>query len=158
MKTLKCVDGDIAIPIATGRAYYVRGIEKAAQDVAYTLLSSVDPQRDIGSELKDLETNAKNSYLLPPVQNGYVRQYVDASIRRLMRLQTTRLAQTPTSERITAIDSIQVFRMDSPTDVMFTVALQTATKDKLQDGYTLRLGHQLPPGVQAPFQSDDSRR
>lgn len=156
METLKCVDGDFDIQVATGRPHYIRGIEKAAQDVAYTLLTVYDPVRGIGSELADLETNAKNAYLLPTVQNGYVRRYVESSIRRLMTIQTARLANTPPSEQIVSIDRVDIWQGVSPTDVIFTAMVSTKTKDRLPTSYRIQLGHQLPPGVAAPFTSDDS--
>ena len=82
-KTYKMVDGDIFFDV-NGRLVEITGFEKVSQDIAESLLTDLDIDRDFGSELNAVSAN-------PTINIGkqQVAAFVRDSIDRLRKLQRT---------------------------------------------------------------------
>lgn len=115
--TLRMADGDIYINSA-GRAELVDDANKAAQDIAETLLTPLDGLRDYGSELADLNVPE-------PVRTfagkALISKKVDEAVRRLQRSQSND-SQSTAAERIKEVQRIVVDQINS-TDFVFWISV-----------------------------------
>lgn len=115
--TIRMADGDIFINSA-GRAELVENADKAAQDIAETLLTPLDALRDYGSELADLNVPE-------PVRvfagKALISKKVDEAVRRLQRAQSVDTRSTA-AERIKEVQRIIVNQING-TDFVFWVSV-----------------------------------
>lgn len=115
--TIRMADGDIYINSA-GRAELVENADKAAQDIAETLLTPLDALRDYGSELADLNVPE-------PVRvfagKALISKKVDEAVRRLQRAQSVDTRSTA-AERIKEVQRIIVNQING-TDFVFWVSV-----------------------------------
>lgn len=133
---MKWADGDIVIDRNKGRSIYIQGTEKAAQDVAYSLLTANDSVRRIGCGLRNLEQLSRQ----PGMTKMRVQQEATDAVSKVQQWQVVD-GTLSEAERITGIEQIQVIQ-ESPTSIVFVMAVTTATNDIAQLSYRIRLGQQ----------------
>lgn len=161
MNTLKWSNGDIVIGVATGRPRYISGIEKTSQDVAHAFLTEYDPVRGRGSELLQFENKVKGTAVVPAAQSGFVRRFAEEAIRRLMTHQQEKRNLVSDDEFIVAIERIDTYAGDSPTDLFFYAVVTTMGGEEIPLAFRINLAHQLPdyaraflPGISDDFRAD----
>ena len=153
--TLKKRDGDIVLQASNGRAFYIRGNEKLAQDVADSLLTDYDPERQIGSRLSRLENANSTRGVVGLFNRGFIRTEVRDTLERLQALQRRRSDQLDSFEAIEVIETIRVYQT-SKSGYIFTVnVVPFGGRDRLPTTFKVNLRHQflnsskpfLPGGV-----------
>lgn len=151
---MKWSDGDIVVDRNRGRSLYIQGTEKAAQDVAFGLLTATDPVRRIGCGLRNLEQLSRQ----PGMTKMRVQQEASDSVNRLQNWQAIDGTLTE-AERITGIEQIQVIQ-ESATSIVFIMSVKVAQEDVVQISYRILLGQQytakLRQSLPGYFQTDDS--
>lgn len=141
-RTLRIVDGDIAILENLGIPELVEGIEKGAQDVARHLLSEFDDFFDEGNELL---TSVLDGASLG-FSEGIVTQFLYEAMSRLIIKQ--RNSNTP--NRIIKTNQIKVRVIDLTTVVfLIEVLFETGETVSVVDQFSARqvqLNHLINPG------------
>lgn len=136
-KTWKWADGDIVIDRNKGRALYIDGTEKASQDVAYFYMTITDVLRRVGCQLTNLDRLGRQAGMTKTV----IQQEATDAVRRLQEWQVLDSSLTD-AERIVSIEQFVVVQ-DSPVSFVFNMTIATATSDKVQVAYRIRLGQQF---------------
>ncbi len=142
--TFRMVDGDIHFDV-NGRLQTIEGFDKVSQDIAESLLTDFDVQRDFGCEL--------NRVVADPAFNIGEQQassYVSDSIERLRAFQRTNPTTTK-QEEISMVESIEVYKNDQ-TEILFGLAVLTTAGPSVESNVRLapnpvRLDHLLPPST-----------
>lgn len=153
-KTWKFQDGDIVVDRNKGRAIWITGMEKATQDVAFTLMTATDLVRRIGCALHDLDNLSRQ----PQMVKMRIQQEVTDGVQRLMDWQALDSTITP-AERLLGIDQVVVVQ-DGPNSYVFNATLSTADRGgQVPLSFRVLLGQQFRGQPRAPtgFQTDDTR-
>lgn len=154
-------DGDIELNPNTGRIKLVAGNHKLAQEVAYTLLTATDEERNIGCGIKTIENLFSSSNLAGgDSARLYVTKEVSDGIDRLRTNQLLRPSLIDDTERIAGIQQLVVYK-DSANSLAFYVAVEVEQGDVLPFAYKVKLGQQFPPNstksILADVVTDDTR-
>jgi hypothetical protein len=138
------VDGDIFFDV-NGRLHTIEGFDKVSQDIAESLLTDFDVQRDFGSELPKISADPSFN-----VGEQQASSYISDSIERLRALQRTNPTTTK-QEEIAMVESIEVHKNDQ-TEILFGLAVRTTAGPSVESNVRLapnpvRLDHLLPPST-----------
>lgn len=143
--TLKMVDKDLAID-SGGRHINVRGVEKAAQDLAESLMNNYNPEfptHYIGSTLYEIQGNPIE-YNLGNAEIA-IRSAVEDAVARLQDLQDED-PYIDDDERITDIARLEVIRIGETTYAYF-LECRVDTDELLLLEFDVPLGTNLPPSA-----------
>lgn len=156
-KTLKFSNGDMIKDRNRGRPLEVTGTEKAAQDIAYFLMTAYDPARKVGGKLKNFDTAFQNISSLPEAVRLTIQREIQDIIARLQSWQNQDGTLTD-AERIRGINSLVVLT-DKRGGVLFQFSAQTATEDQIPSAFKIKLAHQYTGEVlpNLPGSADDRR-
>jgi hypothetical protein len=143
-RTLKVSNGDWFFD-SRGRALYITGREKCAQDVANVQLQDLYPDGSWGSELNRMEKGA-----IVDAMNAHktlIQVLVTESIERLQAFQEQEEA-IPNDEKIQNI-SVAVDRMtNEPLSYVYFLAVETSAKDEpLNQVYAIELQQVADPNL-----------
>lgn len=147
--TFKMVDGDIFFDV-NGRLEGIGNFDKVSQDLAESLLTHFDVDRDYGSELALVDANPQFN-----VGRNQVTSYVLDAVERLRNYQRTS-QYTTAQEEIAAIEQIEVFKNDQ-TEITFGLSVVTSAGPAVEAGVQLdrqpvSLNHILPLGTSEQVQ------
>jgi hypothetical protein len=142
--TFRMIDGDIFFDV-NGRLEEIANFDKVSQDIAESLLTNFDIDRDYGSELVLTDTSTQFN-----VTKNQVSSYVLDAIERLRSYQRTN-QYTTAQEEIAAIEQIEVFQNDQ-TEITFGLSVVTSAGPVIEAGTQLSrtpvsLNQLLPPGT-----------
>ncbi len=142
--TFKMVDGDIFFDV-NGRLRAIEGFDKVSQDIAESLLTDFDVQRDFGCELNQVVSDPSFN-----IGEQQASSYVSDAIERLRALQRTN-PTTTRQEEIAMVESIEVHKNDQ-TEILFGLAVRTTAGPSVDSSVRLtpnpvRLDHLLPPST-----------
>ncbi len=145
--TLKCDDGDLLID-NRGQFIPINGMQKAAQDIAESLLNNWDPEDDQwwnGSELFKIERSPSEYAIVGPEEQ--IRYMVEDAVTRLQDLQEED-AYADDDELIAEIRELWVKPLGDMTYGYYLVAI-TASEEKVDPAFKIDLNQQLPSSMDA---------
>jgi hypothetical protein len=142
--TFRVVDGDMFFDV-NGRLERVEKFDKVSQDLAESLLTHLDLDRDYGSELILTDTSPQFN-----ISKAQVTSYVLDAVERLRNYQRTS-PHTTAQEEIAAIEHIEVYKNDQ-TEILFGLSVLTSAGSSVETGARLEqkpvaLNHLLPTAV-----------
>jgi len=142
--TFRMADGDIFFDV-NGRLETIEGFDKVSQDIAESLLTDFDVQRDFGCELNLIASDPSFN-----VGEQQASSYVSDAIDRLRAVQRTN-ATTTKEEEIAIVESIEVHKNDQ-TEILFGLAVRTTAGPSVESNVRLApnpvsLEHLLPPST-----------
>jgi len=143
--TLKKKDGDIVVQSSNGRALYVQGNEKLAQDSSDSLLTDYDPERGYGSIISSIETANSNRGIIGVFNRGFIRQSVRDALERLQSLQLSRSDQLTSFEAISEIQAVRVYQTSRTGYVFVVNVVPFGGLDRIPTSFKINLRHQFLP-------------
>jgi hypothetical protein len=158
--TLKKKDGDIVLQSSNGRAFFIGGNEKLAQDSSDSLLTDYDPERGYGSTVSRIETANSGRGILGAFNRGFIRQSVRDSLERLQALQLRRSDQLTSFEAISEIEAVRMYQTSSTGYVFVVNVVPFGGLDKIPTSFKVNLRHQFlntaKPGLPGSIRTDDT--